>query len=74
MFEYGRSGWHLWWMAGSWVLGLVTVVLFVWASVHGTAFPPSGLREGPEATLKRRSASGEINTDEYDQRLIELRK
>ena len=30
--------------------------------------------EGPEAMLKRRYASGEINTDEYDQRLIELRK
>ena len=74
MFEYGHSAWHMWWMAGSWVVGLVMVVLFVWAWVHGRAFQPSGLQEGPEAMLKRRSASGEINTDDYDRRLIELRK
>jgi uncharacterized membrane protein len=42
--------------------------------VHGTAFTPSGQQESPEAILKRRYASGELNTDEYHQRLVELRK
>jgi len=74
MFEYWHGGWHMWWMGASWIIGLVMVALFVGTWVHGRAFQPSGLPEGPEAMLKRRSASGEINTDEYDQRLIELRK
>jgi len=74
MFEYWHGGWHMWWMGGTWIIGLVMVALFVWAWVHGTAFQPSGPQEGPEAILKRRYASGDINTDEYDQRLTELRK
>ena len=74
MFEYWHSGWHMWWMAGSWVVGLVVALLFVWALVNGTAFKPSGHQESPETILKRRFARGEINTDEYHQRLVELRK
>ena len=61
-------------MVGSWVVGLVVVLLFVWAFVNGTAFKPSGQQERPETILKRRYARGEINTDEYHQRLVALRK
>jgi uncharacterized membrane protein len=72
VFDYMHSGWHMWWMAGSSVVGLVLVVLFVWAWAHATAFQPS--QESPETILKRRYAQGEINSEEYNRRLIELRK
>ena len=75
MFEYWHSGWHMWWMGASWIVGLVIgCALFMWAWVHGTAFQLPGPQEGPETILKRRYAEGEISTDEYHQRLIELRK
>ena len=56
------------------MIGLVVVALLMWAWLHGTGFQPSGPQEGPETILKRRYAHGEISTDEYNQRLIELRK
>ena len=75
MFDYWHSGWHMWWMAMSWVAGLVMVGLFLWALVHGTAFQAPGPRsDTPEAILKRRYAEGEISTDEYERRLSALRK
>jgi uncharacterized membrane protein len=72
VFDYWHTGWHMWWMGGSWVVGLVLVGLFLWAWVHGTAFEPS--RESPETILKRRYAQGEISGEEYNRRLTELRK
>ena len=74
MSEYRHGGWHMWWMGASWIIGLVMVALFVWAWVHGNAFQPSGPLEGPEAILKRRYAQGEIDSEEYDRRLMALRK
>jgi uncharacterized membrane protein len=72
VFDYLHSGWHMWWMAGGWVAGLVLVLLFTRAWVHGTAFQQS--QESPETILKRRYAQGEISSEEYNRRLIELRK
>ena len=72
MFGYWHTGGHLWWMASSWLLGLVMVGLFLWAWVHGTAFEPSP--ESPESILKRRYAQGKITGEEYTRRLTELRK
>ena len=60
MFEYWHSGWHMWWMQASWIVGLVMVVPFMWAWVHGTAFRPSGPQEGPETIHKRRDAQGDF--------------
>ncbi len=72
MFDFMNSGWHMWWMAGSWVVGLVLVVLLFLAWARGTASQPS--QESPETILKRRYAQGEISSEEYNRRLIELRK
>ena len=72
MFDYWHGGWHMWWMAGSWLVGLVLVGLFLWAWAHGTAFQPPP--ESPESVLKRRYAQGDITSDEYNRRLTELRK
>ena len=75
MFEYWHSGWHMWWMATSWVLGLLMAAFFVWAWVHGTAFDGADPQSNtPESILKRRYAQGDITTEEYDRRLVELRK
>jgi putative membrane protein len=73
MFELWHGGWHMWWMGASWVIGLLIAVLVMWA-VYGTAVQRSNPQEGPEAILKRRYARGEINTEEYNQRLLDLRK
>jgi uncharacterized membrane protein len=59
----------MWWMTGGSVVGLVLVVLFVLAWARGIAS-----QESPETILKRRYAQGEINGEEYNRRLIELRK
>jgi uncharacterized membrane protein len=74
MLGYWHSGWHMWWMAASWVVGLV-VAAFFWAWVHGNAFQTQGPQGGPpESILKRRYARGEISTEQYERQLTELRR
>jgi uncharacterized membrane protein len=72
MFDYWHGGWHMWWMTGSWLLAIVIVGLFLWIWMRGTALETP--RESAESILKRRYAQGEINSDEYHQRLTDLRK
>jgi uncharacterized membrane protein len=75
MFDYWHGGWHMWWMATSWIIGLVLVAVFSWAWLRGTAFqPPSPQDQSPESILKRRYAQGEISTEEYERRLSGLRR
>jgi uncharacterized membrane protein len=71
MFDYWHAGWHMWWMGAGWLIGLMLVGLFLWIVVRSTVQPPA---ESPESILKRRYAQGEINTEEYNRRLSELRK
>lgn len=63
-----------WWMALSWLAGIVVLVLVV-RLVAGTAIgvSPHG-DETPEQILKRRYARGEIERDEYQRRLEDLRR
>jgi uncharacterized membrane protein len=71
LFDYWHTGWHMWWMGAGWLIGLVLVGLFLWIVVRSTVQPPA---ESPESILKRRYAQGEVNTEEYNRRLTELRK
>ena len=66
--------WHMGWMFLWWVFGFGLIVLFVWLLVRAAA--PTMVREGesPELILKRRYARGEIDRDEYERRLTDLRK
>jgi len=74
MFEW-HTGWHMWWMAASWVTGLVVVVLFLWVLLRAAMFQGSGSPpDTPETILKRCYAQGDISTGEYDRRLTALRK
>jgi putative membrane protein len=60
-----------WWMAVWWIGGIAALGLFVWL-IAGM----SGARgeEAPELILKRRYARGEIDRDEYQRRLDDLRR
>jgi putative membrane protein len=62
-----------WWMALWWGFGLVVLVLLVWLlakAVGGT----STRDDTPEQILKRRYAKGEIDRDEYQRRLEDVRR
>jgi putative membrane protein len=60
----------LWWVVG--LALLVSVILAVSRSA-GSARPPAD-NETPEAILKRRYARGELDEQEYERRLSNLRK
>jgi putative membrane protein len=67
------DGWFMGWMM-LWVLiGLVLVVVAIWAVVQG-GVSRTTVEDSAEAILKRRYARGEIDQQEYEQRLQRLRK
>jgi putative membrane protein len=63
-----------WWMVLWWVAGILVLVLLV-RLVTGSAgaFSRRG-DETPEQILKRRYAKGEIDSEEYQHRLADLRR
>ncbi|HEY5616522.1 MAG TPA: SHOCT domain-containing protein [Vicinamibacterales bacterium] len=64
------GGMWLWW-----IVGLGVLVLLVWAIARAAASPaPLQGGDSPEAILKRRYARGELDREEYDRRLSDLRK
>ena len=72
MWPYmGSMGWWmvLWWVAAIVVLGLVVRLV---AGSLGS--PGSRADESPEQILKRRYAKGEIEREEYQRRLEDLRR
>lgn len=72
-WSYWTFGGHMIWMTISWLIGIGLFSMLVWLLV-------SAVNRGPESTgspediLRRRFASGEIDTEEYGRRLEELRK
>lgn len=66
---------HMGWMWLSWIVGFAVLVLVVWAvaRVAGSSAAPRN-EESPEAILKRRYARGEVDHEEYQRRLTDLRK
>jgi putative membrane protein len=61
----------LWWLFG---LALLAFVVWAIARAAGPAAPPGQHEESPEAILKRRYARGELDEEEYERRLNNLRK
>ena len=62
-------------MAIWWLVGLAVVAVLVWAVVRAVGSPGVGRgEESPEAVLKRRYARGEVDREEYERRLTDLRK
>lgn len=70
---WGLDG-HMGWMWLSWVVGLVLLCLLVWAIVRvGTQSEPR-TDDTPEAILKRRYARGDLDHEEFERRLADLRR
>ena len=66
---------HMAWMGIWWVLGLAVLIVLVWASFAGQGRDlENGGEDSPETILKRRYAQGDMDRDEYERRLTDLRK
>lgn len=62
-----------WWMVLWWAFGIAVLVLLVW-TITRAAGGFAGGGETPEQILKRRYARGEIEREEYQRRLEDLRR
>ena len=71
------EGWPMGWMGFGGLFFLLLIGVLVWALVRG--FGPGGspgtpAQRSPEDILKERYARGEIERNEYERRLNDLRK
>lgn len=62
-----------WWMTFGWVFWIAVIAAIVWV-VSRSARTGGANEDSPETILKRRYARGEIDRQEYEQRLADLRK
>ena len=67
-------GAHMGWMCLWWVVGLGLLVLFVWAVARAAGSSSPRGEDSPEAILKRRYARSEVDREEYERKLTDLRK
>ncbi len=73
MSDWSRAG-HMGGMWFWWIAGIVIVAVLIWA-VSRTSSPKGGNSgASAEELLKRRYANGEIDKDEYEKRLHDLRQ
>lgn len=63
-----------WWMVLWWVAGIIVLVLLVRLVAGSTGGFSRRDDETPEQILKRRYAKGEIDSEEYQRRLADLRR
>jgi len=73
MFD-AHGGGHIFGMWFWWVLAIGLIAVVAWTVVRGVSRPGSGATESPEDLLKRRYARGEIDEEEYEKRLQNLRR
>ena len=69
-------GWHMGWMWYGWIVVLVAIAAVIWLVGRASAGPhvTAGGPRDPETVLKDRYARGEIDREEYQRRLQDLRK
>jgi putative membrane protein len=64
------AGMGLWWLAG-----LALLVASIWVVMRAAASSAAAAdQESPESILKRRYARGDIDREEYERRLQDLRR
>ena len=63
-----------WWMASWWLFGIVVLILFARILARAAAGPHEHVEVTPGQILKRRYANGELEHDEYERRLTDLRR
>ena len=69
-YDHYMVGMHAFW----WVFWVILIAVFLYG-VRGRSFGSrDSTLEGPQEILQRRLASGEIEPDEYEQRLAVLNK
>jgi uncharacterized membrane protein len=62
-------------MTASWLVGLAVLIAIVWLLLKAAQGPgPTAADDPPEVILKRRYARREIDAEEYQCRLTDLRK
>ncbi|RME70303.1 MAG: hypothetical protein D6776_11900 [Planctomycetota bacterium] len=72
-----HDGWHMAWMGLARVLGIAFLIAIGWwlgRASASSAAPPPAEHESPEQILKRRYARGEIDRQEYERMLEEIRR
>lgn len=58
-----------------WLFGIILLLFLVWAVARAAGSTRLGPREeNPEMILKRRYARGDVDREEYERRLTDLRK
>jgi len=57
-----------------WIIGIVLIVVLVWALARPTSRNDDNSGPSAEEILKRRYARGELDKDEYHRRLEDLRR
>ena len=63
------------WMGLWWLVGVAVVLLLVWAVARASGLPGAGrTEESPETILTRRYARGDIDREEFERRLTDIRK
>jgi putative membrane protein len=70
----GNMGWMGFWMVFGWIIGLAVLILLVWIVARAAGGQPGRAEETPEQILKRRYARGEMDREDYERRLSDLRK
>lgn len=70
----GYGGWMGWWMPVWMAFWLGVLVLLVWAISRAIGSHGWRAEDSPEQILKRRYARGEIEREEYERRLSDLRR
>ncbi len=63
------GGMWFWWLLGIAIIGVVA-----WALIKPSSRPAGDKGSTPEELLKRRYAEGDIDKEEYEERLQDLRK
>jgi putative membrane protein len=72
--------WHSWngWghMGFMWLFWVALIAVIVWLLIRAAPGPTSSgeVQDSPEQILKRRYARGEIEKEEYERRLTDLRR
>jgi len=57
-----------------WVIGIVVLIAFIWLLVRAASGSSAAGRDPAERILRERYARGEIDKDEFDRRLADLRR
>ena len=70
--QHWFNGGHMVWMMLWWLVGIAIVVAFIWVLVRLVSRGQSD--QSPETILRRRYATGEIDTEEFERRLAALGK